>query len=200
MSKLAPLACAVSLSLLAIDSRAQVPFVQVYFTGNPALNTYADTYAFCELPGTMQYLYVVLQNWNMWVSAVEFSIDYPLALYLAGETAPPNTLTIGQSDAHGGFGGIAIAWQYPQSGSVPLLALTVRVIWTGSCDCYGPPHPVRVKGYWYGNVGNGGHANPRAVRWPDFAEIEGVGMMSLVCPGQPATAPTTWGRVKALYR
>jgi hypothetical protein len=200
MKRLAPLACAALLSLPAWDSRAQIPIIQVYFSGNPVLNTYVDTHEFCKPPGTQQDLYVVLRNWNMWVSAVEFSIDYPPALFVAYDASPPNTLTIGRSVAEGGFGGIAIAWQYPQSGSTALLALTVQVFWTSSCDCYGTPQPVWVRGYQYANIGNGGHANPRAVRWPDFAEIDGVGMMSLVCPDPPATAQTTWGRVKALYR
>ncbi|MDH5628263.1 MAG: hypothetical protein OEY69_08230 [Candidatus Krumholzibacteria bacterium] len=57
-----------------------------------------------------------------------------------------------------------------------------------------------MRGYAYNNAGNGGNVDPVAVRWPDFAEIPGVGMTSLACDGQPATAQSTWGRVKALYR
>jgi hypothetical protein len=178
---------------------AQVPNVQLYFNGNPTYNTYSDTQADCELPGTMQNLYVVLQNWNMFVQGVDFSIDYPAAIFPGGEVPPVNTLVIGNSNANGGTGGVAIAWQLPQNGFDPLLALTVNATWTGACDCNGGPSPLVVKGYQYG-INPGGKLQPQAVRWPDFAEIDGVGLTSLVCPGTIATEETTWGGIKALYR
>ncbi|HEX5132505.1 MAG TPA: hypothetical protein VFX92_08465 [Candidatus Krumholzibacteria bacterium] len=187
-------------SLAAVASMAQVPNVQVYFNGNPAYNSYSDTQAFCESPGTAQDLYVVLQNWNMFVQGVDFSVDYPAALFAGGETAPVDALVIGSSNATGGTGGIAIAWNLPQNGFDPLLALTVHAIWTGSCDCNNGPQPLVVKGYHYAEIGNGGKADPTGVRWPDYAELSGVGLTSLVCPGTIATEETTWGGVKALYR
>jgi hypothetical protein len=196
------LACIVVLA--AADTHAQVPSIQVYFEGNPTTNVFHTTEADCSPPGTFQALYVVMNNWNMWVQAVEFSVDYPAALFWASDETPINTLAIGASPSDGpngyGTGGIAIAWQLPQNAYQPLLALTAHTFWTSSCYCRDGPRALRVRGYSYANAGNGGNLDPRAVRWPDFAEIEGVGMTSLVCPSPPATAQSTWGHIKALYR
>lgn len=190
--------------LMAVAATAQVPNIQIYFNGNTNYNTFSDTQANCQSPGTSQDLYVVMNNWNMFIQAVEFSIDYPAAFFFLGENAPVNTLTIGSSPSltgNGpGTGGIAIAWNLPQNGFAQLLALTVHGVWTGSCDCNGGPQPLVVRGYNYSNPGNGGNLDPVAVRWPDFIELSGVGMTSLICPGPVATEKTTWGGVKALYR
>jgi hypothetical protein len=188
--------------LLAVGATAQVPNVQVYFHGNPAFGSFSDTQAFCQSPGTPQLLYVVLNNYNMFVQGVDFSIDYPPALFPGGETPPAETLVIGSSNANGGTGGIAVSWINPQNGFAPLLALTVNAIWTSNCDCLQPPQALVVCGWSYGTQGNGGKADPTAVRWPDFAEIsvEGSGQTSLVCPGAVSVEETTWGGIKALYR
>jgi hypothetical protein len=193
------------LVLAAADAiPGQVPNVQIFFEGNPATKVFHTTESDCYPPGTFQNLYVVMNNWNMWVQAVEFSVDYPPALFWAADEAPINTLVIGSSpsDFPNGYGtgGIAIAWQFPQNAYEPLLAITAKTIWTGSCWCPDGPSPLRVRGYAYNNAGNGGNVDPVAVRWPDFAELPGIGMMSLVCSNPPATAVTTWGRIKALYR
>lgn len=182
--------------LMAVAATAQVPNIQIYFNGNPAFNSFNGTQEDCKSPNTLQDLYVVLNNWNMFVQAVDFSIDFPPALLYAGETPPVNTITIGTSPANGGAGGVAIAWQLPQNGFAPLLALTVRALWTSACDCNAGPQALTVRGYNYAIA----NPNPLAVRWPDFVELEGVGMTSLVCPGPIATEQTTWGGVKALYR
>jgi hypothetical protein len=187
--------------LMAGAATAQVPNIQCYFNGNVAFNSFNGTQLVaCEAPGTPQNVYVVMNNWNMFVQAVEFSIDYPAALFRTGETAPANTLVIGGSPSNGGTGGIAIAWNLPQNGFDPLLALSVQTVWTSSCDCNAGPQALVVRGYNYSNPGNGGNTDPVAVRWPDYAEFSGVGLTSLVCPGPVSTEETTWGGVKALYR
>lgn len=186
--------------LMAVAATAQVPNIQTYFNANLAYNSFSDTQADCQSPGTNQELYVVMNNWNMFIQAVEFSIDYPGALFRMGEDAPLNTLVIGSSDSNGGTGGVAIAWNLPQNGFSPLLALTVHTVWTSACDCNGGPQAIVVRGYNYSSPGNGGNADPVAVQWPSYAEISGVGMTSLICPGPVATEQSTWGGVKALYR
>ena len=207
------LAAVLVLALVGLSAgvvSAQVANVQVYFNGNPAYNSFNGTSAECQPAGTNQELYVVFLNWNMFIQGAEFSIDYPAALFPAGETAPMNTLVIGSSNADGtstlgsgpGHGGIALAFNLPQNGFAPLLALTVHAIWTASCDCMGSggPQAMVVRGQHYAEIGQGGQPDPRVVRWPDYAEIAGVGMTSLICPGPVATQQTTWGGVKALYR
>ena len=58
--------------VMAGSAIAQVPNVQVYF--NPA---HTETQAFCPEsgPGTVSTLYVVMNNWNMNVTGVDFSIE-----------------------------------------------------------------------------------------------------------------------------
>ena len=187
--------------LMAVAATAQVPNVQVYFNGNPAYNSFSDTQAVCNNPGYARDLYVVMNNWNMFVQAVEFSIDYPAALFFLGETAPAGTLVIGSTPSNGGTGGVAVSWtNIPQNGFDPILAMTVHVVETAQCDCNAGPQAVVVRGYNYANAGNGGNTDPVAVRWPDYVELSGVGMTSLICPGAVATEQSTWGGVKALYR
>jgi hypothetical protein len=186
--------------LMAAGATAQVPFCQVYFDAD-----YNETQAFCRPPGTFADLYVAFLNWNMFVGAVDYSIDFPPAVFFAGETTNTgvNDLVIGSSNSDGGggpgSGGIAIAWNLPQNGFQPLLASTVHVIWTGACNCVpGGTQAIVVKGYHYAEVG--GKAQPSGVRWPDYAELDAVGMTSLICPEGVGTEETTWGGIKALYR
>ena len=188
------------IGLMAGAATAQVPHIQIYFNGNVAYNSYSDTAANCKPAGTLQDLYVVMRGWNMFVQLVDFSIYYPPALFHLGDTFPLNTLQIGSSPDQGGLGGIAISWNIPQNGFFDVLAMTANTVWTANCDCGAFPQPLLVKGYQYGNVGSGGSVEPRAIRWPDYSEVRGIGMMSLVCPGPVSTEQTTWGGVKALYR
>lgn len=170
---------------IAVSANAQVPNVQVYF--DPAYN---NTQSDCKPMGLDQF-YVVLNNWNTFVQAVDFSISYPPAVIWTGDVLP-NIVTmasLGQSPT-----GIAIAWNLPQNGFAPLLALITNVFW-GQCDCNNGPQALRVNGY-----APLGKTQPTIVQWPDLAEIPGVGMTSLICPGAIATESKTWGGVKALYR
>jgi len=174
--------------VLTGSAMAQAPNIQVYF--DPA---HTQTQATCGTQGSIATLYVVMNNWNMNVTGVDFSINYSSALIWLGDNLPdPLTQTaIGQSPT-----GIAIAYANCcylngfQSNEV-LLPL---VLW-GPCDCNAGPKPVVVGGYT-----PLGKTQPSAVRKEDFQEFSGIGMTSLICPGVIATEPSTWGQVKALYR
>jgi hypothetical protein len=187
--------------LMAAGAMAQVPNLQVYFDAN-----YTQTQANCGVAGTVQDMYVVMNNWNMYVLGVDFSIDYPAsALFISGETLPAGSISLGGSNSDSGSGagsgGIAIAWGLPQNGYSPVLALTVSGIWLGTCDCGNGPQALVVRGTHYAQPpSNGGKTAPSAIRWPDYVELAGVGMTSLICPGPVAVKEQTWGGVKALYR
>jgi hypothetical protein len=177
--------------LMAGSAIAQVPNVQVYF--DPALT---QTQAECPggPPGTvLADLFVAMNNWNMNVTGVDFSISYPPQLnWLVDNLPDPDTMVaIGASP-----GGIAIAWANccAQNGFQSILALIPKVLW-GPCDCNGGPYPLVVGGYT-----PLGKTQPSAVRKEDFQEFSGLGMTSLICPGPVATEQSTWGQVKALYR
>jgi hypothetical protein len=178
--------------VMAGSAIAQVANVQVYF--DPA---FTQTQAEC--PGTPPFsgppveLYVVMNNWNMNITGVDFSISYPPALLWLADTLPdPLTQTqIGFSPT-----GVAIAYANccDQNGFQAVHVLTPLVQY-GVCDCLQGPQAIVVGGY-----GPLGKTSPSAIRKEDFEEFSGVGMTSLICPGIVATEQSTWGQVKALYR
>jgi hypothetical protein len=180
-----------TIGLMAGSALGQVPNVQVYF--DPLYhNTQSDCPA--EPPPGPVPLYVVMNNWNMWIRGVDFSIEYPGALIWVADLPPnENAVVVGQS---GGImnAGVAVAWNIAQDGTIPVLALMPLVLW-GNCNCSIGPQALVVEGY-----NPLGKTHPTATRDVDFVEFPGVGMTSLVCPGGIATEPTTWGQVKALYR
>lgn len=176
---------------MAGSAMAQVPNVQVYFDAY-----WTQTQTNCpDVPTGPFNLYVVMNNWNMNVAAVDFSIDYPPEIAWIGDQLPdPSTMSaIGFSPT-----GIVVGWGgcCIPDGFSPVLALMPFVQW-GPCDCLDPsmPHKLVVGGYT-----PLGKPTPTAVRYEDFSEHAGLGMTSLICPGFIAVQPSTWGQVKALYR
>lgn len=177
--------------VMAGSANAQVANIQVYF--DPA---FTQTQANCPdaPPFTVAAsLYVVMNNWNMNITAVDFSIDYGPALQFLGDNFPEPDLVASTGSSPGG---IAIAWANccPQDGFLPVLVDIPAVLY-GLCDCAQGPYHVVVHGY-----APLGKTQPSAIRKEDFAELSGVGMTSLICPGFIATEQSTWGQVKALYR
>jgi len=174
--------------VLAGSAMAQVPNIQVYF--DPA---HTQTQTTCGTAGPPVSLYVVMNNWNFNITAVDFSIAYPPSLIFVADVLPdPLTSNmIGVSPT-----GIAIAYANccAQDGFQAVEVDRPLVIW-GPCDCNHGPQPVVVGGYT-----PLGKTQPSAVRKEDFLEFAGLGMTSLICAGEIATEPTTWGQVKALYR
>lgn len=183
---------AACIGIYASSAMAQVPFVQVFFDADEYGEGYSETQSACLSTSGISFLYVVTQNWNMFVQAIEYQVQFPAAVFYLGET--PNTgvndLFIGNSQD-----GMSIAYNLPQNGFAPILLSTLNVIGTGACNCSNGPFSIVVKG-----EPNGTPAAPRAVRWPDFQTVPGVGMTSLLCPGIVSTTQSTWGNVKALYR
>jgi len=179
--------------LMAGSAIAQVPNVQVCF--DVALT---QAQADPDCPGGVtgpNTLYVVMNNWNMNITAVDFSIAYPPSMTWVGDQSPladaSLTSIIGDSPT-----GVAVAWANccAQDGFQPVLALRPLFVWA-QCACVGGPQSLVVGGY-----APLGKVNPTAVRKEDFVEFEGLGLTSLVCPGIIATESSTWGQVKALYR
>jgi len=176
--------------VMAGSAIAQVPNVQVYF--NPA---HTETQAFCPgvPPVLPTELYVVMNNWNMNVTGVDFSISYPPSLIWVGDTLPDPVTSIYIGSSPTGIG-IAYANCCFQDGFQAIEVLRPLVMW-GPCDCNQGPQALVVGGYT-----PLGKTQPSAIRREDFAEFSGIGMTSLVCPVGVATESTTWGSVKALYR
>lgn len=171
-----------------------VPYFQVYFD-DASNGSYGETQAVCGLAGYPVYLYVVARNFESWLSAVEYEIDFPAGIMFVGDQFPPTqgqTLSIGNSDI-----GLAVSWSLPRNGfgEPGVLISTIFAVWTADCYCPGPA-PIVVGPYPYPVP----KTQPEGVRWPDLARLPAVGMTSLLCPGPVATQESTWGGIKALYR
>jgi hypothetical protein len=168
----------------SIVSAQPIPNVQVYFTSE--WGTHGIT-AIEECPGVgvLDTVYVVASNFNMWMSAAEYMVEYPPeVIHLADNTGG---IDIGASDT-----GIATSWPLPQNAFVPFAVNAVTIMY----NCVGCPRtdiPINV-------VPNPASISGQvqAVRWPDNSLITAVGMLSLICPTVPVEE-TSWGKIKALY-
>jgi hypothetical protein len=83
MKKILVVVFAIAVVFTAISASAQIPYVAVYFD-----DTYKDMTADCPdaPPGTVpDSAYVVTHNWNMWMNAIEYAIDYPPQMYWTGD-------------------------------------------------------------------------------------------------------------------
>ena len=176
------------LCVFACFAMAQVPNVQVYFDA-----AHTQTQTQCGPSGNLTTLYVVMNNWNMNVVGVDFSVNYPPSLIWVADVLPnPSSSTsVGQSPT-----GIAITYASCcyLSGFVNNEVLQITASWA-SCECGGETQPVVVGGYT-----PLGKTQPTAIRREDHVTFGGVGMVSLIWCAPVATQPSTWGRVKELYR
>ena len=119
--------------VLVGSAMAQVPNIQVYF--DPA---HTQTQAICGDVGSPTNLYVVMNNWNMNVTGVDFSINYSTGLIWLGDNLPdPLTqVSVGQSPS-----GIAIAYAnccFLAQGDNPEVLIPL-VLWSPNCTCAGEP-------------------------------------------------------------
>ena len=165
----------------ATIAMAQAPRVAIYFDGY-----YRDRSEVCQGPGGYDTLFVFAEDFDAWITAIEFSVDFSDIdgfIWIADLLVTP--LVIGTTPE-----GIAMTWSTPQSGFTPLLLMEILVAWTCE-DCrlinqhlFVRPHPLT------------GHL--RAVRYPDRTFIDAIGDDGWLCYAGP-TETTTWGAVKALY-
>ena len=174
--------------VLSSRASAQVPFFQV--EGYPQ-------YFPCGEPGTLLELTVVLHNVDFTVSAVDFSISYPSGMIWLADLPPDGyvnneVITIGQSPT-----GIAVAWHSccMQNASAGLVVLRVLILWSAECN-------ERCQYRVVGGYAPLGKTQPSVIRYPDFSEHQAVGMTSFFNRTRCSVPvePTTWGKVKSLYR
>ncbi len=169
-----------------VHAGGPIPNVQVYFTSD------WGTYGQAQIPecppnppGTvLDSLYVVANNFGMWMSAIEYQVIYPpQIMWLSDYTGG---LDIGTSPT-----GIATAWPLPQNAFVPFAVNKVLFIYLCQLCYEGTNIPIDV-------VPHPDSGLLRAVRWPDNFIVHAIGMRSLICPTIPVEE-TTWGNIKALY-
>jgi len=177
----------IGLVLMAMASApvlAQTPIVQVYFDDQ---FTAASDCPPGPIGTVVDTLYVYAQNFNMFMSAIDFSVSYPPQVSWLADTPMNNGLMVGNTP-----GGAAIAWSLPQNGFAPVQVCRVLVTW--QCDaCIGNEDAEIVVGPYFNQT------EVRATRWPDNVLFTAIGMRSLICATVPVES-TSWGKVKALYQ
>jgi hypothetical protein len=177
---------AVCLALCASAASAQTPNVAVYFDQGlqyqqavcptAPIGTVADT------------LYVVANNFDIWMQRVEFAIYYPPEVMWLGDILPPGATSTGNSATC-----IGITYTTPLPAFIQAVVLMVSVLWMcDGCVLHQIEYPIDVGPC-------PGQPWPRAVEWPNLSVHFGVGMRSVICFSTPVQE-TTWGKVKALYQ
>jgi hypothetical protein len=113
-------------------------------------------------------VYIVAENWNYFISGIEFKVEYPPSMtWLADLDTPP--VTIGSSP-----NGISIGWPLPQSGFFPIQVMRALVLWNCT-GCDSPNQQIKVVGHPVSGL-------VQVARFPDYALVEGRGRASIVCP------------------
>lgn len=170
----------------AVSTNAQVPNVQIYFD-----DLLVATQGDCgdHFNGDVSFLPVVMNNFNAFVSSVEFGTDFGPNFPLTYLNDSHNAGAIFQGLSPSG---VAIAYPIPQNAFDPFVCMKLLVAW--NCDtCDGAPvQPIAI-------VPHPGTGFVRAVEFQSLRIIDAVGMTSVVCPGPVSTEETSWGQIKALY-
>jgi hypothetical protein len=173
---------------LAGSAYAQTPNIQIYFDANMTMA--AENCPDAPLGSVIDTLYVVGNNFDMWLSAVEFQIIYPPQLtYLSDQYDTPTF--IGRSDQ-----GLTLAWPLPKNAFGPVVLMTATVAWF--CNVCYDGASIDNRNAPLDVVPNPNQGHLRAVRWPDNALFDLVGMRSLICATTPVEE-TSWGQIKAMY-
>ena len=176
-------AVAISLSSLA---NAQHPRVRIYF--DEGLNFTTANCPQAPIGTVTQELYVVAENFDIWMNAIEYTISYPPQLIFLGDILEPGDLSIGNSQT-----GIAIAFPIPRNAFTKMVVQRVFALWMCS-GCVHPNWDAPIDVYGYPPRGL-----IRAVEWPNLNVHVAWGIESIICWAMPVHE-TTWGGIKALYR
>lgn len=184
MTKILVVVCAVVIGLGAVHANAQVPNVSVYFDEGLQY-----TQANCPGIGVPDTVYVVANNFGIWMSGIEYMIEYPMQLSFINDLIDEEYLSVGSSPT-----GIGITFPVPAPAFDSFLIQRVLVMW--NCEsCMGAPpagFPLSVVGYPSSGL-------VRAVEFGSNQVIIAVGMTSAVCATNPVV-DETWGGIKALYQ
>ena len=185
MKRIAVLAALATVTLgLPQTTVGQVPYVQIYFDEG-LQRTHENSCPF-SAPGTIDGdLYVAAHNFSMFMSSIEYSVDYPPEIGFLGDVIDSSYEVVGDSHT-----GILISFPTPLDAFETVLLQKVRFVWWCAL-CESQAIPIVV-------VPHPASGKIRAISWPESDEVEAVGMTAIVCPTIPVES-TTWGHIKALY-
>lgn len=188
--------CIIALSAAASIVTAQTPYLQVYFDGE--LTEYAADCPHDPAGTVIDEFWVVAHNFNAYLAAIEFKINYPPQIEWYQDINVNDALMLGST-----WEGIAIAFPTPLKAVGPAVVMKVEFVWTcNDCSTYNVLLCFDV-------FPSSGYV--RAVKWPDYEVIYATSGTAVICgacgcagacPGLPGTpvAQSTWGGIKALYR
>jgi len=161
---------------------AQTPYIAVYFNSG-----YSQEAKDCPGVGVFDTWYVAAVNFNMFLSAADFMIQYPPAVTWMADlpvwTVSQGTTAIGYS----------VGFPVPQNGYSPVLLVKPLVMWN-CAECVDPWMVNQIK-----VVANPGTGFLGAVDYPGYNLVPAQGLTALICPLPIATEQTTWGQIKATY-
>lgn len=187
MRKVLAVVIVAAICSIGVNAFAQIPNMQIYFD-----DKLQETQGYCKGFGVEDTLNVVCNNFNMFMSTIEFGIAPPTANAIAlGDLHIPGALWLGSST---GASGIVITYPTPRNAFDPFICMRYRIAWVCSdCDIDG------VEGATIQVIPNQYSGVVQAIEWQTYRLVQGVGMTSLLCPGVVSTEESTWGKVKSLY-
>ena len=179
MKTLLAVTAVLAAALMATGTHAQTPTVGVFFD-----QYFTRMDKDCPAGGGVDSVFVVAQNFNVFVTGIEYAINYPPTItWLSDYGTPP--VTIGTTPT-----GISEGFALPVNGFFPIVVAKVLFVW--NCDgCTITDSPIVVSAHPISGF-------VRATDYPNYDYINAVGMTSLVCATVP-TEETSWGRIKSLY-
>ena len=171
------------LSLLAHPARAQAPTVQVYLDSQ-----FQVVHRTCPPDGTLDTLYVVASGFTSPITDIEYSVNLFGNFIFVQDLVATGFSGTGYSGV-----GIRVDFGGPTNAHGNLLVQRIHGFWT--CQ------PCGGGGFWPFIVVEPHNESGKiqATRWPDLTKVEAAGGVNSLCGVLP-TEPTTWGRIKALYR
>lgn len=182
---LAVVLAAAFVGVVSFNANAQVPNASVYFD-DVTFSQQQENCPNAPAGTVLGTLYVVLNNVNSFISAVEFGIVYPPAIGWLGD-AFDTPLHLGDSPT-----GVAISWSTPRNAFGNLKVMEAIFVW--NCEgCVGfENNPIIVVPHPQTN-------QLRAVAAPSNILINLVGGTSMICPQGIPVQEETWGAIKSLY-
>jgi hypothetical protein len=165
-------------------SGAQTPTLTIAFD-----EIHFSPHGFCRGAFVADTIAVVARNFNMYMSTVEFGIEPPTinASYM-GDVQVYGALALGNSVTTG----VWITYPSPLNAFSPVVVMRIAIMWL----CNGCGHDDAEFPWVMPNQTSG---LLRAVEWETYRLVDGFGKISTICFFD-ATEPSTWGKVKALYR
>jgi len=179
--RFATMVVVVLMASVVVVSAQTSPFIAVYFDQSFQVEAQDP----CPGIGVLDTLYVELVNADVFVTGVEFAVNYPPELTWIADFDKQEA-TVGTTPV-----GFSMGWAVPQNGfGVAIDVCKVLVMW--NCDgCTVANSPVSVVANPF--TGFIGYTD-----FPNFDLFPAVGLTSLICPTVP-TQDSTWGKVKSLY-